>query len=256
MVKIPGQYIDPAEFHLKRLEKILDRGFKWSFNSKEPQKQSVPESDIIHLITEIRKVLEITNSKSKFLLLNFFCDWALHSSIDRSDIPIKIFKRITNIMIYGKQNLLAWARPLENIIFVEFRKDLKKFLKEYSLPIGVSQKHKEWKQFLEGYVYLIAGCPLKLNRNKLSQQKKELKTRRGWGINAKVDMLVLQIMPPFDTRPSRGGGWCEVPSLWWYGKFDNDESFRIPCAFYSLRPHRDLDLWHGLVGIGKDAELF
>lgn len=256
MTLIPLKYIDSKDFHLKRLEKILDRGFEWKFNRKENKKQNVPESDVIHLITEIRKVLEITNSKSKFPFLRFFCDWALHSSIDRSDIPIEIFRKITNTIIYGTNNVLQWTRPLENITFVEFRKDLREFLKKYSLPTKVTQKNQAWKQFLEGYVFLIVDCPLKLNRNK-PQQKKLLRMRRQWGINAKVDMLMLRIIPPFDTRPSRSGAWCGVPLLEWYVTFDNGYSIPIPCCFYSLRSSRaQLDLWHGLVLIGGGAKLF
>ena len=256
MAAIPLKYIDSKDFHLKRLEKILDRGFEWNLNRREYKKQSVPESDTIHLITEIRKVLEITNSKSKFPFLRFFCDWALHSSIDRSDIPVKIFRKITNTIIYGKQNIQEWIRPLENITFVAFRKDLQKFLKEHSLPTKLTQKNKEWKQFLEGYVFFIVGCPLMLNRHKLSQQKKLLRMRRKWGINAKLSTLMLRIIPPFDTRPSRSGAWCGVPLLEWYVTFDNGHSIPISCCFYSFRSVRaELDLWHGLVLIGGGAKL-
>jgi hypothetical protein len=246
--------IDPKDFHLKRIENLLKRGFEWKINIKKPKIETAPESDVIHFITEVRKLLEITNSKS-FPFLKFFCDWALHSSIDRSNIPLKIFKKITNTIIYGPNNVLQWVRPLESITFVEFRKDLGKFLKEHNLPTELTRKNRTWRQFLEGYIFLIVDSPLMLNSNK-PHQKKLLKTRRKWGINSKVSILVLRIMPPFDTRPSRSGAWCGVPSLLWYVIFDNGYSIPIPCVFYSLRTNEaELELWHGLVTIGKNAKL-
>src|SRR5215471_11156977 len=135
MALIPVVPVEPL--HLKRLENLLRRGFEYAFKNvgRNTARESLVESDVVHTITEIRKVLELTDTRSRWPYLTFFSDWTLHTSIDRSDTPLVVFKKITNVMIYGHENIQSWIRPLEDVTFGSFRVELARFLKAHSLAV-------------------------------------------------------------------------------------------------------------------------
>lgn len=251
--------IDALSLHRMRVGKLMANGFAWSVKSRRKRAHDSPEGDAAYLITEVRKILEMTAGQADFPYLNFFCNWALHTSIDRSDIPVEILRRLSNLIIYGRQNVQEWIRPLERATFGEFRKELTSFLRKHALPHGLVRGNREWKQFLEAFIPLIVDSPIELNQRKLQDQRKEMRYRRKWGINAKLSMLTLRIIPPHGTVPrakSRAGEYSSAPLLEWDVRYDNGDGFNIPCVFYGLKSAgAELALWHGLVYVGWDGRL-
>lgn len=262
MALIPLVRVEPLPYHFKRLENLLRRGFEYEIKSvgRNSGRESLVESDVVHTITQIRKVLELTDARSRWPYLTFFSDWTLHTSIDRSDIPLGVFKKITNVMIYGHENIQTWIRPLEDVTFGAFRAEFARFLTTHSLPVDTIQSDAHWKAFLEGYVPLVAGSPLRLHRHKTAAQQKQLRTSRKWqkwGIVRKVCTLTLTIKPPHDSRRFKGGRgqWSPVPLPEWRIGYESGDFTNVPCIFYSLNPPSDLELWHGLVHIGPRGTL-
>src|SRR5260370_38281246 len=57
------------------IEKKLNR------ECKEP---IATERQVVYILAEIRKLLELENAKDRYPALNFYCNWALHSRISKS----------------------------------------------------------------------------------------------------------------------------------------------------------------------------
>ncbi len=53
------------------------------------------ESDVVYILSRIRKVLEINNYPETYSTLNFYCNLALHSKIDR--LPKSIYDMFVRI---------------------------------------------------------------------------------------------------------------------------------------------------------------
>lgn len=82
------------------------------------------EIQVVYVLSRTRKILEIDKKKPKYEILNFYCDWALHSKIDR-------FKD-DGLMNSILQKFID--DPTSGFLdFKDFHKSFKEFLKEYEL---------------------------------------------------------------------------------------------------------------------------
>ena len=50
------------------------------------------ESRVVYILVEIRKLIERTNQKPRYIPLDFHCSWALHATMDRREAK-RILKR-------------------------------------------------------------------------------------------------------------------------------------------------------------------
>lgn len=90
--------------------------------------ESVPKSeeDIIFILSKVRKILELNHHPDKYSVLNFYCNLALHSKIDK---PIP--KILSDELIRVHENLEAY-HPF--IGYSDLHNQLIEFISEYNLP--------------------------------------------------------------------------------------------------------------------------
>lgn len=93
--------------------------------ARELGKLSPDECRVVYVLSRIRKYLEITNTQDKYKRLNFYCNWALHTRIDRT-------KAIEEVLI----ELLNGNDSHGFIHCGPFLKDFEKFLDDQGLPKG------------------------------------------------------------------------------------------------------------------------
>jgi len=93
--------------------------------ARELAKASPDECRVVYVLSRIRKYLEITNTHDKYKHLNFYCNWALHTRIDRT-------KAIEEVLI----DLLNGNNSHGFVHCGPFLKDFEKFLDDLSLPKG------------------------------------------------------------------------------------------------------------------------
>ena len=43
------------------------------------------EAQVVYILSRLRKYLEITGQKKTYKDLNFYCNWALHSKLERTE---------------------------------------------------------------------------------------------------------------------------------------------------------------------------
>lgn len=111
------------------------------------------EEDVVYALSRIRKVLELNDYPEKYSVLNFYCNLALHSRIDRypkivEDMLIRVHKGddLTNSIIN----------------FNDFHSQIVEFSKEYYLPNwNDSYKINEFNKFLNS---IFSDTPITLKR--------------------------------------------------------------------------------------------
>lgn len=125
-------------------------------------KDSLSESDVVYTLSLIRKIIEKHEEKQKFSLLNFYCDWVLHSSITRSPSGLEMLRKIQEtIIVDGSIDPLLLSGKITSILsFYTLRKELEAFLEEFNLPLDIIKKIEMWAKFIFSIVEIVREYPL------------------------------------------------------------------------------------------------
>lgn len=135
------------------------------------------ESDVSYLMLLIRKRIESlpVKDQEELFILKFFCDWATHTTIDRSLHAIKILTKV-NSLIYKLQrvpdNNLIIEEVTKIVSFIELKKEIKKFLKRLGLKDNLTTDTHRWLNFVKCFIEIILGSPLTMPKD---QNRKEFK---------------------------------------------------------------------------------
>jgi hypothetical protein len=133
------------------------------------------ESEVVHLMVLLRKYLEHAENND-FFVLKFFCDWSLHTAIDRSLPAMELLKKINSIINELKNtpnNDLIMNKITEIVSFQKLKAELKKFFEHTKIANTLISDENIWNSFVEAYIEVILDCPLilaDLKRNKKSKQ--------------------------------------------------------------------------------------
>lgn len=90
------------------------------------------EGQLVYVLVEVRKLLEITHRKDRFPALLFHCDWALHSHMDRPG-ALRVLQRFDEFCGYyfGDRDTVDMN-----------------FDKELSDTLGIARFREEFEDFL------------------------------------------------------------------------------------------------------------
>ena len=120
------------------------------------------EVQVVYLLVGIRKLIERDDQGAQYPKLNFYCDWVLHSELNRSgaEAILRDFDKAHPLWKSG-MNL---PRELENKIndisgMGSFEKELTRFLDSYGLP-PIAQNVDDWSHFFHLYTQVIQDIPL------------------------------------------------------------------------------------------------
>ncbi len=120
------------------------------------------EVQVVYLLVGIRKLIERDDQRKQYSKLNFYCDWVLHSELDRSGAK-EILREFDKAHPLWKSGMNL-PRELENKIkdisgMESFEKELTSFLESYGLP-PVAQGVDGWSNFFHLYIQVIQDIPL------------------------------------------------------------------------------------------------
>ena len=134
------------------------------------------EEQVLFVLVGIRKLLEIAGKyrEPKYSDIRFFCDWAVHPEIYRKgwgqdnliffDVVVKE-KRTWEQLSPSQQDRFQKILGLDDL-----RRTLIDFLAEYGIkPIALFHV-LGWRLFLQAFVVLVFGCPLKLKGDHIIEQ--------------------------------------------------------------------------------------
>lgn len=96
---------------------------------KKPVKN---EASLVYVLVEVRKILDRSDKtyRNRFPTLYFFCNWILHTKMDRTP-AVRILKKFDNALEKG-ENLLEASMGFS--LFFSFFDELIIFLKDQKLP--------------------------------------------------------------------------------------------------------------------------
>lgn len=107
------------------------------------------EYQVVYIFSRIRKFLELKGLQSKYKNLNFYCNWALHSKIDRTEPVSEILRKF--IKNKNKKELL-YFRDLHKSLYV--------FLSDFNLPKKIITYQKNYTKFMHILVEIYSDTPL------------------------------------------------------------------------------------------------
>lgn len=136
-------------------------------------KKTFEETDVVYVLSRIRKILEIDNVEKKYKKLKFYCNWALHKQIDDADPVLDELPELTE----------KGLRESELITLKTFYVSLKSFLNEYKLRTDIYDNPKLFNQFSEKLLDIFEDTPIVLKKIK----KRELTIRREGGERREIN---------------------------------------------------------------------
>jgi len=129
---------------------------------------------LIYALVKIRKVLEHEKKKTAQWTLTFFCDWVLHTKLDREGakkILDLLDKRIWTFNPARPETIDPDGMVAKILSFDLFREHLQKFLYEHDLPTVWAEDHYAWKKTVVLYGEQVRDTPLVLTRKEFKFRK-------------------------------------------------------------------------------------
>jgi hypothetical protein len=121
------------------------------------------ERQVVYILVEIRKLLELTRSKVKYDALWFHASWAVHPEMSWG-LAATLLGYFDEAYPLLKDKQLDELPPdLQNAItdaiaLNRFREQLKDFLVQHDLDTSIADQ--QWTVFLRLYASVIEDCPL------------------------------------------------------------------------------------------------
>ena len=130
---------------------------------KELNREIRDECQVIYILSRIRKILEISDERSKYKMLNFYCNWALHAKIDRTE-PV------------GNEFRTFLSNPKdENFVYLKYlHTELVEFFTNYKLEAKNFFEKANYLRFMNLIVDICADTPVEV----YSEEKSIIKMSR------------------------------------------------------------------------------
>ena len=125
------------------------------------------ESRVQHLFTLTRKLIERvpTADRSRFSLLKFYCDWTLHSDIDRSEAGAAVLGRLHEILVdhlKKSDNAMLVAELTTALSLSDVRIQLNELLATMGhRPDNVSEE--KWREIIPIVAEIVSNCPITIS---------------------------------------------------------------------------------------------
>jgi len=125
------------------------------------QKKIASECQVVYVLVEIRKLLDFHQQTKRFNILNLYCNWAVHISLDRDaaqNLVIELNRSYSRLDT-GEKAEYGFKGLWNYLSFDHFRKQFRGFLASHNLPTTICED-VEWQDFLHYYSLVIQDCPL------------------------------------------------------------------------------------------------
>lgn len=138
------------------------------------------ECQVVYILSRIRKILEIKNQKEKYKLLNLYCNWSLHSKLDRRSATVflaDLFEQDIDCEKDGKENATRLISKHSKLFKLSsLKQEVGSFIEDNNLSLDWIGKN--WTSFIKILLEIIKDCPIifhsdKLQRLELIKDKKE-----------------------------------------------------------------------------------
>jgi len=125
------------------------------------------EAAVAYTFVEIRKLLERDRKKDKFKGLTFFCDWVVHTELNRVGARDQLHKldvRLGNLNTSNPDDVGPDREVFKFMVFDLLLDELKQFCQEMHLPNGWTSDPVVWQECVWFYGEIVRDCPLSVDR--------------------------------------------------------------------------------------------
>jgi hypothetical protein len=159
---------------------------------------------VVYLLVELRKMLEHDGTKNKFPVLNFHCNWVVHTKLSDSAVAEKIvrhFDELPNLLEKVENGHIPISAEMEHLINQELlREELRECLASYDLP--TTPCSDDWIKFSDALCRVIEDCPLEIR----APSPKPAKPPKEKEPTKYVESVVVARIPNVE-RDGRGMEW-------------------------------------------------
>jgi hypothetical protein len=139
--------------------------------ANEIRKDIHDECQVVYILSLIRKILEIDGQETEYKLLNFYCNWVLHSKMNRkssTNIILNLLGKGVDCQKSGKENVdQIKSNDPEFFKLSSFKQELCRFLKNSDL--STKAVDKRWPSFRIMLLEIIKESPVTFTSNNLRQ---------------------------------------------------------------------------------------
>ncbi|MGP8247744.1 MAG: hypothetical protein ACLQVN_24935 [Bryobacteraceae bacterium] len=155
--------------------------------NRELSEPITSERQVVYILVETRKLVELLGLKHEYRQLIFFCDWAMHPILDRRTArmiiePFDTTVAATMSLPPRPDDLAANPNAMQDYIaniaasfdmagFETFKEELERFYRSQQINCDLVQNQKEWLRFLGYYSGVIEDCPLECRDNSMAHVK-------------------------------------------------------------------------------------
>lgn len=165
-------------------------------------RHSLEESHVQHLFALARKLIErsSSNDRTNYALLKFYCDWTLHSQIDRSEEGALVLARIHNIIHthLRKSNNSDMANDITAALSLE---KVREQLNRLILKTGGSRdtfSKARWNDIIPILAEIISRSILKIGRtSRLSKILQMIKSKPLKGTSVVEELSIIRVPSDF-----------------------------------------------------------
>lgn len=126
--------------------------------------ERLTESEASHLMTLFRKRLEHMQSEERepYPILKFFCNWAMHITLDRSSEGVAILQRINDILVEcaGDRTDLIPGKVTEVVSFRQLRREMRRLFGCLRVEPAIVDGQAQWENFVRHLIEIVRDCPL------------------------------------------------------------------------------------------------
>ena len=128
---------------------------------EELRQEITSERQVVYVLVETRKILEGSGKTDGFETLDFFCNWAVHTQMDRTSAKALVRKVDQHFAkLLGSGLNVQESGWLDELLSLDsFRTQFLNFLRTHGLPEEICGD-QAWPIFLHYYARVIQDCPL------------------------------------------------------------------------------------------------
>ena len=128
------------------------------------RQERLTESEASHLMTLFRKRLEHMQPEERqpYPILKFFCNWAMHITLDRSSEGVAILRRINDILVEcsGDKTDLIPGKVTEVVSFRQLRRQMRRLIGWLRVEPALVDGQGQWESFVRHLIEIVRDCPL------------------------------------------------------------------------------------------------
>jgi hypothetical protein len=132
------------------------------------QQEMTTEAAVVYFLVEARKLLEHDNSKGRFAVLNFYCNWVVHTRLEASPIAERIIRLMDDMHAYlvSASDVPGSVDELTGLLDQSsLQMDLSAFLSQVGLPSAVCDSQMYWNNFQRLLGAVIQDAPLFIRKD-------------------------------------------------------------------------------------------